>query len=191
MRLMPPGPTTMLEAAFEAARAAGAIRMLNPAPMDLRRDPALLAQADVLTPNETEFALLVECCTGRRVDPDTLAGMPDDALHALARATATRTLVITLGAHGCFVSHADDRRGDAQPCYRIAPEPVHAIDTTGAGDAFSGALAAALVRFHGAPFERCARHANRCAAVSTETVGTAPAMPTFEAIAERFGDPLS
>ncbi|HEV2608566.1 MAG TPA: PfkB family carbohydrate kinase, partial [Xanthomonadaceae bacterium] len=65
---------------------------------------------------------------------------------------------------------------------------VRAIDSTGAGDAFSGALAAALLLFDGEPFARAVRHANRAAALATETIGTAPAMPTFGRIASRFGD---
>jgi len=101
-------------------------------------------------------------------------------------------MVITLGAHGCFVSHAQPPavqrcHGDAEPFYRIAPENVRAIDSTGAGDAFSGALAAGLCLFDGEPFANAARHANRVAALSTETVGTAPGMPSFDAVTARFG----
>jgi len=176
-----------IAAALEAGTAAGALRMLNPAPMHPRLDPALLAHVDVATPNETEFALLLQHCAVADVDPDAIAPLDDATLHALARRLPVPTVVVTLGAQGCFVSHGTDLRGDAAPFYRIAAEPVHAIDTTGAGDAFSGALAAALVRFDGAPFAHSARHANRAAALSTETVGTAPAMPSWHAIAARFG----
>ncbi|HEV2608132.1 MAG TPA: ribokinase [Xanthomonadaceae bacterium] len=175
-------------AALDAADACGALRMLNPAPMHPAFDAALLGRIDIVTPNETEFALLLRHCEHADVDADALAGLDDATLHALVRRLALRTVVITLGAHGCFVSHAQDRRGDGEPFYRIAPEKVRAIDSTGAGDAFSGALAAALLLFDGEPFAKAVRHANRAAALATETIGTAPAMPTFGRIASRFGD---
>ncbi|HTD29629.1 MAG TPA: PfkB family carbohydrate kinase, partial [Xanthomonadaceae bacterium] len=173
--------------AFEIASAAGALRMLNPAPMHPAFDTAMLECIDILTPNETEFALLSRRCGHIDVDPDALAGLDDAALHALVRRLPLRTAVITLGAQGCFVSHGQDRHRDAEPFYRIAPEEVHAIDSTGAGDAFSGALAAALLMFSAVPFAQAVRHANRAAALSTETVGTAPATPTFAQVASRFG----
>jgi len=177
-----------IAAAFELASASGAPCMLNPAPMHPSFDPALLERVDILTPNETEFALLSRRCGHDDVDPETLHAFDDASLHALVRRLPVRTTVITLGAHGCFVSHAQDRHGDVEAFYRIAPESVRAIDSTGAGDAFSGALAAAFLKFSGEPFAHAVRHANRAAALSTETVGTAPAMPTFEQVAARFGD---
>ncbi|HEY2346068.1 MAG TPA: ribokinase [Xanthomonadaceae bacterium] len=179
-----------IAAALDSATAVGALRILNPAPMHPDFELAMLDHVDILTPNETEFALLCRLA-GREVDPDRLASLDDASLHALARALPARTVVITLGAHGCFVSHpqaAANWRGDTQPCYRLAPESVRTIDTTGAGDCFSGALAAALLRFDGAPFAHAVRHANRSAALSTEIVGTAPAMPTFAQVLARFGD---
>jgi ribokinase len=176
-----------IDAALELGSRHGLLRVLNPAPVHPDLAPALLARCDVLTPNETEFALLVERCTGTTVDAATLAQRPDAELHALARRLGAATVVVTLGAQGCFVSHGTDRRGDAAACYRLAGERVDAVDSTGAGDAFSGTLVAALVRFAGRPFRDAALHANRAAAMSTETVGTAPAMPRFAAVRERFG----
>jgi ribokinase len=95
-------------------------------------------------------------------------------------------VVVTLGRHGGFVSHGDDARGDARSHYRFAAETVKAIDTTGAGDAFSGGLAAALCLLPEAAFAHVVRHANRVAALSTETIGTAPAMPTRAQVDARF-----
>ena len=175
-------------AAFDAASACRALCMLNPAPMHPAFDMAMLARVDIATPNETEFALLSQRCGHAGIRADELAGLDDASLHALARRLPLPTTVITLGAQGCFVSHAQDRRGDGLSFYRIAPETVHAIDTTGAGDAFSGTLAAALLRFDSSPFERAVRHANRAAAMSTETIGTAPTMPTFAQVVARFGE---
>ncbi len=177
--------------AIAAALALGArhglLRLLNPAPVHPQLDPALLASCDVLTPNETEFALLLERFADTRADPTTLAARDDGALHALARRLGDGTVVVTLGASGCFVSHGGDWRGDAAAFLRVPGEHVATRDTTGAGDAFSGALAAALALSPGRPFAEAVRHANRVAALSTEVVGTAPAMPTRAQVEARFG----
>ncbi|MEO5625107.1 MAG: ribokinase [Dokdonella sp.] len=165
----------------------GLLRVLNPAPMHPQLDAPLLAQCDLITPNETEFALLLERFASLDVDASKLAARDDADLHALARKLDVETVVITLGAQGCFVSHgANDRRGDGEAFYRIAPERVKAVDSTGAGDAFSGALVAALLRFAGHPFRDAVVHANRAAAMSTETVGTAPAMALYDQVIARF-----
>lgn len=177
-----------LQAALDLAARHGVTRLFNPAPVRADLPEAMLRAATLITPNETEFSLLLERFAGIEVDPVTLAQRDDADLHALSRRLGVETVVITLGAHGCFVSHGADRRGDAGDCYRIAAERVAAIDSTGAGDAFSGALAAALVRFAGRPFRDAAVHANRAAAMSTETVGTAPAMATYDAVVARFGN---
>lgn len=176
-------------AAVDLAEELGIRVVLNPAPVHPELEPAWLKRIDLLTPNETEFALLVERVTGTGIDPARVAEMSDDALHAYARKLGVATVVITLGEYGCFVSHAADSAFAAgEPDrYRIAPEVVDAIDSTGAGDAFNGALVAALVRNADGPFRELVEHANRSAALSTETVGTAPAMPRLDDVARRFG----
>lgn len=166
----------------------GLLRLLNPAPVHPELDAQLLGECDLVTPNETEFALLLERIAGERVAAATLVERPNSELHALARTLGVPTVIVTLGAEGCFVSHDErsDKRGDAKSFYRVRAEKVNAVDSTGAGDAFSGALAAAMLRFRDKPFLDAVMHANRVAAMSTETVGTAPAMPTFDAVARRF-----
>ena len=61
----------------------------------------------------------------------------------------------------------------------MGAEQVQAIDTTGAGDAFNGALAASLAQVADAPFARHVRFANQFAGRSTEKEGAAAAMPRF------------
>lgn len=176
-----------LAAALEAAGRHGLARILNPAPVHADLTPAMLRSATIITPNETEFSLLLERFANEDVEPAALAQRDDAGLHALARKLGVETVVLTLGSRGCFVSHGANRRGDVAERYRLPPEKVNAIDTTGAGDAFSGSLTAGLVRFAGRPFRDAVVHANRAAAMSTETVGTAPAMPTYAAVIKRFG----
>ncbi|MEO7199370.1 MAG: ribokinase [Dokdonella sp.] len=163
--------------------------VLNPAPMHADVDAVVLAACELITPNETEFSqLLAQVCTVQ-VAANSIVDLPSPQLHALCRQLAPHTtVVITLGAAGCFVSHVEgEQRGDKEVCYRMAAEQATTIDTTGAGDAFNGALVAAMLRMHEAPFKAMVRHANQVAALSTETVGAATAMPSLAAVQARFG----
>jgi ribokinase len=168
-----------IASALRIANIAGAITILNPAPANAPTTASLLAQADVLTPNETEFAALLARHADLHVDPDKLATMEDAALQDLCRQLVRDgSVVITLGAAGVFVSHpSDNLRGDAVSNYRMAGVPAQAIDTTGAGDAFSGALAAALAAAPKGRFREAVEFANRYAARSTERRGAALSMP--------------
>lgn len=176
-------------AALQAGRAAGALTLLNPAPANAPTTDALLAAADILTPNETEFVALLARHAGVTVGADALAALPPPELHALCRTLApAATLVITLGAGGVFVSHReDDRRGDADAFYRQPCTPAQTVDTTGAGDAFSGALAARLAQSpRGMPFSAAVAFANTYAGWSTELPGGAASMRRVA----RAGEPV-
>lgn len=173
--------------ALALATAHGLLRVLNPAPMHDDLDATLLAACDIVTPNETEFAQLLRLLAGVVIDADRIAALADPELHRLCRLIDVPSVVVTLGAAGCFVSHrADALRGDGEPFHRVAAERVRTVDSTGAGDAFNGALAAMLARAGDAPFADCVRHANRCAALSTEKPGAAPAMPRIDEVTTRF-----
>lgn len=182
-------PADAIAAALAAGRDHGAITLLNPAPANAATTLALLALADVLTPNETEFSALVARHVGERIDPADVAELDQPRLHALCRELApAATVVVTLGAIGCFVSHPEGAsRGDAAACYRIGAESVRAADTTGAGDAFNGALAASLALDAGLPFAAHVAFASRYAALSTESAGAAAAMPLRADVLARFG----
>lgn len=175
--------------ALELARASGTLTLHNPAPPLPGERGELFDRIDILTPNESEFAHLLACCARLAIDPQALATLPDAELHLLCRRLQVPTVVLTLGAHGVFVSHEDDDlRGDAASCYRVAAETARVVDTTGAGDAFSGALAAALAAETAAPFRAAVVRANRVAALSVERAGAAVAMPSRAEVDARFGD---
>ena len=166
-----------LPAALEALRIGkkgGATTILNTAPMRADFDPAMLDLTDILVPNETEFAALVNMLPrfGRTDFSDEgLAALAPDALHAMCRRMGPAIVLVTLGARGGFLSLPDR-------CVTIpAVAGVKVVDTTGAGDAFVGAFAAALVEFDG-DAERAARFANVAAAISVTRPGTAPAVAT-------------
>ncbi|GAB2496854.1 ribokinase [Arenimonas alkanexedens] len=178
-----------VQAALDAAGDVGALAILNPAPANALTTDGLLDAADVLTPNETEFTAMLARHADQTVDPDALVSMPDAALHTLCRRLAPRaTVVLTLGAAGAFVSHGDQQRGDPVAAYRLPAEQANTVDTTGAGDAFSGALAAALAQAgRDQPFADALRFAARFAALSTERPGAALAMPRHADVLARFG----
>lgn len=172
-------PVETIEAALQLAREAGVLTVLNAAPANAQSTIGLLKATDVLTPNETEFAALLGRHVGERIGADDVAATDGNTLHALCRKLLPGgTVIITLGSVGAFISHADEQlRGDTQPYYRVAAESAQTIDTTGAGDAFNGALVASLAQQPAAPFAQHVRFANRYAARSTEVAGAAVSMP--------------
>jgi len=181
-------PESVLEA-IRMARAAGVTTLFNPAPADGACPRELLAGTDILTPNESEFSTLLACLSSERVEPTEIAALDDARLHRLCRILLPRgTVVITLGAAGVFVSHRSEHlRGDHDEYYRLAAEAVNVRDTTGAGDAFNGALAASLATRAEAVFAGHVRFAIGYAGLSTEREGASAAMPGLEEWRERFG----
>ncbi len=175
--------------ALALARSAGVLTVFNPAPVHPELISELLDLADVLTPNESEFSALLLATRGITAMVDSLGKLDDASLHALCRKLHGGTIVLTLGAAGCFVSHpAGKTRGDRKDCYRVAAEKANAVDTTGAGDAFNGGLVAALANAaNEQPFEHSVRRAGRVAALSVEKPGAAESMPSREELRQRFG----
>lgn len=122
-------PQDGTEVAFDRARASGATTVLTPGPaLDL--SPGLAAACDWMVPNETELVALLGLDPDHPLD-DALARTP---AFAVDRGVA---LAVTLGAAGVTLVRGD--RVERVPAPRVAVR-----DTTGAGDAFAGAFAAAL-----------------------------------------------
>ncbi|MEN1943509.1 ribokinase [Luteimonas sp. MJ293] len=181
-------PPASILAALQSVRAGGGMAMLNPAPANAPVGAELLAASDLITPNETEFSALLQAHSHGAVDPTSIAGLQPEALHALCRALLPHgSVVVTLGEMGAFVSHPPDRLlGDVDSHYRVPAERVATVDTTGAGDAFNGSLAAGLASGDGQPFARHVRFAACFAALSTERAGAAASMPFAGQVRQRF-----
>ncbi len=144
---------------LELARRHGAVTILNPAPFP-DRGVDFLALADYVTPNETEAARL----TGMVVSDPAKAG----EVAAAIRARGAGHAIVTLGAAGVLVD------GPGGRLHAPAPQ-VTAVDTTGAGDAFNGALAVALAERR--PLAEALRFANTAAALACTKRGAQPSMP--------------
>lgn len=154
-------PFEATQAAFEIAREAGVTTLLNPAPARPLPE-SLLRATDLLTPNEAEL--------------HALAGTQDTAAAAQAMlARGPRAVLVTQGARGAALFERD--RAPMQ----LPGHVMTVADTIGAGDTFTGALAAALAR--GEVLSTAARWANAAAALSVTGQGAIGGMPTRDAVA--------
>lgn len=169
-------PLATVAAAFRIARAAGARTILNPAPVHPDLDLRLLALSELLTPNENEFAQLLERFTPHRIDARAVAGLDDGQLAALCRALPVETMVLTLGAAGVFAAAGATATSPFAPI-RLPALPVEAIDSTGAGDAFNGSLAALWADRPGDGWQAALPRAVAVAGIACERRGAALSIP--------------
>ncbi|MEV0599592.1 ribokinase [Streptomyces sp. NPDC050315] len=157
-------PMESVAAAAATAREAGTRVVLNPSPAPESLASELLAAADPLVVNEHEARRLSGAADGG----------PADWARAL-RDLGARSVVVTLGGDGAYVLDAD---GEAA----VPGVKVKAVDTTGAGDAFTGALAVRLAR--GESLAVAARYAVRVGAAAVTKAGAQPSYPTEEELPE-------
>ena len=134
----------------------------NPAPV-MELDPAVLRASDPLVVNQHEAGLVLAQLAPDEDAPED----PEQILRALL-ATGIPSAVLTLGADGSLVA-------DQAGVRRIPPAPVEAVDTTGSGDAFIGALALGLAR--GDDLATAARLASRVGAFAATGEGAQPSYP--------------
>ena len=145
------------------AKSRGMLTALNPSPMEAALIP-LLPQVDYLILNEIEAAQFL----GLR-----LTGDPDEMLDELTRRFPSVTIALTLGSDGSVY---------AKGAKRIRQEaiPVQAVDTTAAGDTFTGYLLAGLLT-DGDP-AAALKYAATAAAIAVTRPGAAPSIPTKEEV---------
>jgi ribokinase len=154
-------PLETVAQAVRRARRTGMIVVLNPAPVHTGLiEAGILDAIDVITPN--------------RIELGQITGLPTEGSANLMSASQAllergpRGIVVTLGSEGCLV--LDQRTKELIPSH-----PVVAVDTVGAGDAFSGALAVALAEGHS--LQEAAAWAGSAAALTVTQPGAQGALP--------------
>jgi len=159
-------PGDEVAALANRARSRGARVILNAAPF-VALPAALLDDVDVLVVNESEARGLAR-------------GTGDESMADVCRRLATpmRSVVATLGASGALYAHANDVRIQAAPA-------IDVVDSVGAGDAFTGALAVALDR--GDAFADAIRQAVAAGTLACLATGAQDSLPTRAAIDRAVG----
>ena len=153
-------PIAASQRAAEIAKSNGATVVLNPAPAQELPDD-FLAQVDILTPNEVE----TESLSGVKVS--TSADTERAAKVLLNKGLSA--VILTLGERGALLLTSDLTQ-------QVPAYVVEVVDTTAAGDAFCGALAAGLARCEN--LADAAAFANAAGALAVTVLGAAPSMPT-------------
>jgi ribokinase len=138
--------------------------LLNAAPAQ-RLKPEVFAQLDALVVNEREATAL-----GDLEDPSAAA--------AALRAMGAKIVIVTLGPAGSLFC-------DDAGVHRVEPFAVNSVDSTGAGDAFVGALAVGLAAK--LPGEAAIRFANAAGAAATCSLGAQAALPRLDDLRRLFG----
>jgi ribokinase len=189
-------PLPAVTAAAEAATDAGVPFVLNPAPAQ-PLPPNLIARCAVLTPNEHELPLLLDgrgrsegTGSENRADSADRDDESDDSDtgdigdtgdgNGVARllAVGAGAVVVTLGAQGARI-YRPDRAPHHQPAL-----PASVVDTTGAGDAFTAALAVGLAE--GADIGDAVRMAAAAGAIAAEGRGARGSLPSRSGLAQRM-----
>jgi len=161
-------PLPTIAAFFRRARAAEATTLLNPVPAQ-KFGRELLELVDILVLNETELGFLA----GTELsDSDEAVRIIDVARQLQAR--ADQTICVTLGKRGVLALAGQEE-------FPVPGRVVKAVDTTGAGDCFVGALAAQLA--DEVPLRTALAFANAAASISVQRMGAGPSMPTAAEVA--------
>jgi ribokinase len=174
-------PLGAVRATLARAREAGVTSVLDAGP-PTEAAKVLIGEPDVISPNETEAKALLGI-------PVTEELQPAEAADRLIAAGA-RNVVLKLGAEGALVCSRGTRSrssaagsGHVPALQRVPAFKIDPVDTTGAGDAFTAALAVSLAR--GEDLVRATTVGAAAGALAATVFGAAPSMPTGEAV-EQF-----
>jgi ribokinase len=165
-------PLATVKHAIAMCQRFGVRTILDPAPVPPKGLPRSLFGVDVFSPNEHEAQALLEISPRPRIrrkratEPKQMAG---DLL-----SQGAKSIALKLGARGSmYVSRSGG-------FYTAKPFKVKVVDTTAAGDAFTGALAVA--QSEAMPIEDAMRFANAAGAIATTGFGAQPALPSRAAV---------
>ena len=161
-------PIEASQTAINIAKANDTTVILDPAPAR-PLPPSLLSQVDILTPNATEATVL----SGHAVTTPETGITAAKALQTQITTDGHSAVVLTLGEQGVLVCTPTQFT-------HLPAISVDAVDTTGAGDAFSGALATALA--NGDELSEAVKFATDAGAAAVTVLGATPSMPTPDKI---------
>lgn len=155
---------------IRAAKAAGKIVILNPAPAPGQIPDDILRDLDYITPNETEL--------------NTLTGVPVKTMDEIEKAAmklfgkGVRNVIVTIGSRGALLCNASGCK--VYPAFNY----LKPVDTTAAGDTFNAGLAVGVAE--GMNLEQSIRLANAAAAISITRSGAQTSIPTREEVNQLF-----
>ena len=158
-------PIESVEYGIDLAYKKNKIIILDPAPGRPLSDN-IIKKCTYIKPNETELSLI--------------SGMPTNNMEEIEKASMTimnkgaQNLLVTLGEKGCVLYS----KGKDKKIYETYP--TKAVDTTAAGDCFTGVFATYLSK--GFSVDECIKYANLASSISVSRNGAVPSLPTFEEI---------
>lgn len=159
-------PLPAVQRAVDIAQDADVRVILNPAPAQtLPVD--LLRKVDILVPNHVETTMLT----------DQPSDTPVEKAARALQETGAGVVVVTLGGDGALLLSDEST-------VRVPAFPTDVVDTTAAGDAFMGGLAAALIE--GLPVDEAVRWGNAAGSLACTKLGAQPSLPSREALEERL-----
>ena len=161
-------PLAAVRRAVAICRRHGVFTILDPAPVPPATLPPALFRVDLLTPNEHEAAQLAAGAGDAR-RRRAKSSLPESLANALL-SRGPKHVVLKLGGRGALVQ---EHSGEPVP---VRPFKVKVVDTTAAGDAFTGALAVAVSE--GCELADAVRFANAAGATCCTRLGAQPALPT-------------
>jgi ribokinase len=159
--------------AFKIAKKYGVVTILNPAPAS-KIDDELLRVTDIIAPNETES----EVITG--IPVETKQQMEKTATYFKEKGVGTT--LITLGSRGVY--YANQNGNGVIPAHM-----VDAVDTTGAGDTFIGAMTSALKKDL-SNLPQAIEYGQRASSITVQGAGAIPSIPTKAKVEEVYGKEL-
>lgn len=162
-------PLETVKYALQVAKYLNKYTILNPAPA-LKLDDEIISNVDLLTPNETELEIISEI----KIENE-------DDINKAAKsmiAKGVKELIVTLGSKGSL--YINEEKSFFKPAYK-----VEAIDTTAAGDSFTGALAVALS--NNKTMEEAMDFASKVGALSVMKEGAQSSLPVLEDVSNFRG----
>ena len=148
---------------IQKASSLGMVTVLNASPVDAQLTDTVLDAADWILMNEIEAAAI----TGSSSDSE------DVLIRALRERFPGKRMVLTLGMNGsCYIDDAETIHQDIFP--------AHTVDTTAAGDTFTGYFISGILQ--GKPIPECLRLASRASSIAVSRQGAAPSIPWMKEV---------